>query len=78
MSFKPKQITEIKEESQGNVERQEIDSEDLSKFSSEFGLIGKNIYIPKLIHSLDGETRVASTNEIKYKSSKDYPHIEGN
>jgi len=71
-------ITKIEEEVSpvNNVDREEINTEDLSQFSSEFGLIGKNIYIPKLIHHLDGTTSAASLKDVKYTSDKEYPHIK--
>lgn len=56
------------------IERDEIDTEDLSRFSSEFGLIGKNIYIAKLEPDMF-ETKSASVDKIKYKTSDALAHI---
>lgn len=57
------------------VLKENLDTNDLSKFSSEFGVIGRNIYIPKLIHGL-GNTKASTINDIKYSTNEEYPHIE--
>lgn len=57
------------------IERKEIDVNDLSLFSSEHGLIGKNIYIGKIVPDFF-DYKVAPISEIKNKTSDALAHID--
>lgn len=75
MVFKAKSINEKTTIPVINSTKEEIDVNNISKFSSEYGLIGKNIYIPKLIHNLDGSSIAVSVDKINFCTNEEYPHL---
>lgn len=73
-AFSIKKSLIINKEELPVIIRKEIDVNNLSNFTSEKGLISKNIYIAKI--ELDfNNSKTTSIDKIELTSKEDYPHI---